>query len=342
MKTTAVSPADLAASVLSVPPLARRADLAIDQAQNARLLDHLRGGGVRTFMYGGNANLYNMGVTELRALADMLIALARDGDWMIPSVGSDYGKARDQLTMLRDYPFPTAMVLPNRFPSTPAGIATGYRKLADAYGKPVIAYVKDDGFVEAADLGRLALDGAICAIKYAVVRDEPKTDPLPRRAARLRRPQHGDQRHRRAAGHRSSHQIRPAGLHLGQRVRRARPVDGAVARHQARRSRRSRAVARAVHSARGFARQATRRCACCTRRCGSPAFAIPARCCRSSPISRTRRLSRRSSRRRARCLRPSAAPPRGRLKISRPAPAARGGSACPSFRFASPARRRFP
>jgi dihydrodipicolinate synthase/N-acetylneuraminate lyase len=177
MKTTPVTPADLAASVLSVPPLARRADLAIDPAQNGRLLDHLRSGGVRTFMYGGNANLYNMGVSDLRILADTLIALARDGDWMIPSVGSDFGKAREQLTMLRDYSFPTAMVLPHRFPATPAGIATGYRKLADAYGKPVIAYVKDDGFIEAADVGKLFADGAICAVKYAVVRDEPLTDP---------------------------------------------------------------------------------------------------------------------------------------------------------------------
>jgi dihydrodipicolinate synthase/N-acetylneuraminate lyase len=176
MKTTPVAPADLAASVLAVPPLARRADLTIDPAQNARLLDHLRAGGVRTFMYGGNANLYNIGVSELRVLADLLVELARDGDWMVPSVGSDYGKARDQLAMLRDYPFPTAMVLPNRFPATSAGIATGYRKLADFYGKPVIAYVKDDGFVEAADLGRLAADGAICAIKYAVVRQNPSDD----------------------------------------------------------------------------------------------------------------------------------------------------------------------
>jgi dihydrodipicolinate synthase/N-acetylneuraminate lyase len=176
MKTTPVSAADLAASVLSVPPLARRADLTIDSAQNARLLDHLRAGGVRTFMYGGNANLYNMGVSELRALADLLIGLARDGDWMIPSVGSDYGKAYDQLRMLRDYPFPTAMVLPHKAQSTPAGVATGIRKLADAYGKPVIAYVKDDGYVEAADLGRLAKDGAICAIKYAIVRGDPSKD----------------------------------------------------------------------------------------------------------------------------------------------------------------------
>jgi dihydrodipicolinate synthase/N-acetylneuraminate lyase len=178
MKTTPVTPADLAASVLSVPPLARRADFSLDPAQNGRLLDHMRAGGVRTFMYGGNANLYNMGVSDLRLLADMLIAQARDGDWMIPSVGSDFGKARDQLVMLRDYPFPTAMVLPNRFPATPAGIATGYRKLAEAYGKPVIAYVKDDGFIEAADLGKLFADGVICAVKYAIVRDKPLTDPF--------------------------------------------------------------------------------------------------------------------------------------------------------------------
>jgi 4-hydroxy-tetrahydrodipicolinate synthase len=176
MKTAPVSPADLAASVLSVPPLARRADLTIDPAQNSRLLDHLRSGGVRTFMYGGNANLYNMGPSDLRGLCDLLMSLARDGDWIIPSVGSDYGKAHDQLVMLRDYPFPTAMVLPHKAQSTPAGVATGIRKLADAYGKPVIAYVKDEGYVEVADMGRLAKDGAICAIKYAIVRDDPSKD----------------------------------------------------------------------------------------------------------------------------------------------------------------------
>jgi dihydrodipicolinate synthase/N-acetylneuraminate lyase len=178
MKTTPIKPGDLAASVLSVPPLARRKDFTIDPAENAKLLDHLRSGGVRTFMYGGNANLYNMGSSELRMLAEVLIKLARDGDWMIPSVGSDYGKARDQLDMLRDYPFPTAMVLPHKAQSTPAGVAIGIRKLADAYGKPVIAYVKDEGYVEAADMGRLAKDGAICAIKYAIVRKDPVNDPF--------------------------------------------------------------------------------------------------------------------------------------------------------------------
>ncbi|MGH6684672.1 MAG: dihydrodipicolinate synthase family protein, partial [Pseudolabrys sp.] len=139
MKTTPITPADLAASVLSVPPLARRKDFTIDLAENGKLLDHLRSGGVRTFMYGGNANLYNMGASELRTLAELLIKLSHDGDWIIPSVGSDYGKAHDQLLMLRDLPFPTAMVLPHKAQSTPAGVAIGIRKLADAYGKPVIA-----------------------------------------------------------------------------------------------------------------------------------------------------------------------------------------------------------
>ena len=70
------------------------------------------------------------------------------------------------------------MVLPHRFPATPAGVATGIRKLADTYGKPVIAYVKDDGYIDAAHLGKLDADGAICAVKYAIVRDNPKDDPF--------------------------------------------------------------------------------------------------------------------------------------------------------------------
>jgi dihydrodipicolinate synthase/N-acetylneuraminate lyase len=176
MKTTPVTPADLAASVLSVPPLARNANFALDKAENVKLLNHLRGGGVRTFMYGGNANLYNIGVSGLRSLAEMLLEIARDDDWVIPSVGSDFGKAMDQVAVMRDLPFPTVMLLPHKAQSTPAGVAIGIRKLADAYGKPVIAYVKDEGYVEAADMGRLVKDGAVCAIKYAIVRDNPKDD----------------------------------------------------------------------------------------------------------------------------------------------------------------------
>ena len=178
MKTAAVETADLTRSVLSVPPLCRRADFAIDREQNIRLLAHLRAGGVSTFMYGGNANLYNMAPSEFVRFAELVQDIAQSGDWIIPSVGSDYGKAADQLAFLRGQPFPTAMLLPHRFPATPSGVATGIRKLAAIYGKPLIAYVKDDGYVEAADLGRLMADGAICAIKYAIVRKDPAFDPF--------------------------------------------------------------------------------------------------------------------------------------------------------------------
>ena len=134
MKTTKITKADIESSVLSVPPLARRADYSIDREGNARILAHLRSGGVKTFMYGGNANLYNIAPSEFVTLCELLIELSQDSDWMVPSVGSDFGKAQDQLTYLKGMPFPTAMVLPHRFPAVPAGVATGIRKLADIYG----------------------------------------------------------------------------------------------------------------------------------------------------------------------------------------------------------------
>ena len=178
MKTSAVTPVDLTASVLSVPPLCRKADYSLCRAQNIRLLAYLRSRGVSTFMYGGNANLYHMAPSEFIRFAALIQDIADDADWIIPSVGSDFGKASDQLAFLRNEGFPTAMVLPHRFPFTPAGIATGLRKLADIHGRPIIAYVKDDGFIEARDLAKLVADGAVCAIKYAIVRPDPKVDPF--------------------------------------------------------------------------------------------------------------------------------------------------------------------
>ena len=256
MKTSAITSQDLAASVLAVPPLALTADYAIDRENNARILEHLRAGGVRTFMYGGNANLYNISPTQFRELCDLLVSLARDGDWFVPSVGSDYGKAVDQLTMLRDYPFPTAMALPHRFPATPAGIATGLRRLADVYGKPIIAYVKDDGYVDAADLGKLVADGAVCAVKYGTVRADPKNDAYLESIIA-----HVDRSlvisgigERPAIDHLTKFGL--IGFTSGSVCIAPGPFDRAAACDQARRSRRGSAHPRTVHAVRGFARRA--------------------------------------------------------------------------------------
>src|SRR3954462_10659462 len=178
MFTGPVSVTRLRQSVISVPPLPRRADLAMDEAQNRRLLDHMRAGGVTTYLYGGNANLYNMGVTEFGTLRDMLERICAPDDWVIPSVGADYGKACDQIDLLKTRAFPTARGLPLRFPATPQGAARGLGRLAERYGKPVIAYVKDEGYIEPADLAALVQDGSVCAIKYAIVRPEFTQDPV--------------------------------------------------------------------------------------------------------------------------------------------------------------------
>ena len=178
MKTDIVVPADLARSVVSVPPLPRGLDGAMHEGETRRLVDWLHSGGVTTYLFGGNANLYNMGVSEFGALLDLLERISPADGWMIPSFGADYGKACDQVDILKHRAFPTAMLLPLTFPATTSGVATGIRKLADRYGKPLIAYVKNEGYVEPRDLAALLADGAVCAVKYAVVRKDPGEDAL--------------------------------------------------------------------------------------------------------------------------------------------------------------------
>src|SRR3954464_8847636 len=112
MKTTAITPADLSASVLSVPPLARRADLSLAPDANRALIRHLEEGGVRTLMYGGNANFYHLRMSEYAATLDFIAEAAGASAWVIPSAGADYGKLMDQAAILRARDFPTAMALP--------------------------------------------------------------------------------------------------------------------------------------------------------------------------------------------------------------------------------------
>lgn len=176
MKTTPVTPADLAASVLAVPPFARRADLSLDPAGNRALIGHLEEGGVRTLMYGGNANFYHLPVSEYAATLDFLAEAAGADTWVIPSAGADYGKLMDQAAILRGRAFPTAMALPFGNPSNDSGVATALSRFADKLGKPIIAYVKAMGYIEPATLGRLAREGIVCAVKYAIVRDDPAKD----------------------------------------------------------------------------------------------------------------------------------------------------------------------
>lgn len=176
MKTDSVTPADLTRSVIAVPPLARAADGTPDTEANRKIVAWMAEGGVSSFLYGGNANFYHLGLAEFSAVLDMLIEIAPADSWMVPSVGPDFGKALDQMAILKDYDFPTAMALPMAGPTKPAGVATGFRRLADAYGKPITAYVRAENYFVPRDMASLIADGVVCTVKYAVERADPTED----------------------------------------------------------------------------------------------------------------------------------------------------------------------
>lgn len=176
MKTTPVTSADLSASVVSVPPLARNSDLTLNASENAKVARHLAAGGVTTLLYGGNAVLYHVSLGEFPELLAMLTTIAPAGSLVIPSVGPSYGLMLDQARVLRDFTFPTAMVLPQKEITTSDGIATGVRRFVETWGRPAVLYIKHDAYIDVAAVRKLADDGLLSFIKYAVVRDNPAND----------------------------------------------------------------------------------------------------------------------------------------------------------------------
>jgi dihydrodipicolinate synthase/N-acetylneuraminate lyase len=176
VKTQAVTFADLSASVLAVPPLCRNADLTLNKAANTALIRHIESGGISTLLYGGNANLYHISLGEYGALLDQLAEIAGPNTWVIPSAGPDFGKMMDQAAVLRTRSFPTAMVLPATFPNTVAGAENGLRRFAQAFGKPIIVYIKAEGYLTPESVKRLVDEGLVAGIKYAIVREDPRRD----------------------------------------------------------------------------------------------------------------------------------------------------------------------
>jgi dihydrodipicolinate synthase/N-acetylneuraminate lyase len=176
MDTRPITPQRLAASVIAVPPLARSADLSLDSAQNRRIVQHLEAGGVSTLLYGGNAVLYHVALSEYASLLRMLTEIADERTLVIPSVGPAFGLMMDQAAVLNEFAFPTAMILPQLEITTSGGIAAGVRHFVDRFGRPVVLYIKHDGYIAPEITCRLVEDGLISWIKYAVVRDHPAED----------------------------------------------------------------------------------------------------------------------------------------------------------------------
>lgn len=176
MNTNAITPGMLASSVIAVPPLARDTELKICDKENAKIIRHLEDGGIRTLLYGGNAVFYHIALAEYADTLAMLRDNAGAETTVIPSIGPAFGMSMDQAAVLRDFDFPTVMVLPARDIATPEGVATGIRKFAEAYGKPIVLYIKFEGYLEPSHARALMDDGVVSWIKYAIVRDDPAQD----------------------------------------------------------------------------------------------------------------------------------------------------------------------
>lgn len=177
MNTAPLQVDEFSASVLAVPPLARRADLSLDAEQNGQLIRHIEAGGFKTLLYGGNANLYHTSIGEYGQLLDMLANAAANTTRVIPAIGPDFGKMMDQAKLLRGTGYRTAMVLPMQGFTTPEGVYAGISRFVDTAGIPVTLYIKSEQYIDIELLGRLVDEGRIVAVKYAVVRDNPAVDP---------------------------------------------------------------------------------------------------------------------------------------------------------------------
>jgi dihydrodipicolinate synthase/N-acetylneuraminate lyase len=176
MNVSPILESEFAASVMAVPPLARRADYSLDAAANLKLIQHIESGGVRTLLYGGNANLYHVAVSEYRDLLDLLADSTDSATRVIPAIGPDYGKMLDQARILAQTNYRTAMVLPLVGFTTSEGVEAGLTRIADAAGIPLTLYIKSEDYVDIDTLARLIDRGTLIAVKYAIIREHPEHD----------------------------------------------------------------------------------------------------------------------------------------------------------------------
>lgn len=177
MQTRSVTTADLSASVIAVPPMARDQNLVFHRGENEKIMRHIEAGGVNILLYGGNANFYHTALSEYESILGQLAEIAAPDTLVIPSVGPAYGMMMDQAAIVRETAYPTVMVLPQQGLTTSAGVVTGLRRFAEKVGKPIVLYIKYGDFITVEGARQLVDDGIISWIKYAIVREDPKADP---------------------------------------------------------------------------------------------------------------------------------------------------------------------
>src|SRR6202021_4030712 len=93
--------------------------------------------------------------------------------------------AMNQAKILRRHKFQTVMVLPHQGITTAEGVEVGIKRFVQAAGIPALLYIKHEGYVEPENVKRLADEGLISGIKYAIVRPDPAKDDYLHRLIQL-------------------------------------------------------------------------------------------------------------------------------------------------------------
>ena len=178
MNTEPISPTQPASALWAVPPLPRDESGAISADRLQSLVRHIEDGGISTLLFGGNAIFYHLRLAEYRAAVEMLPEVVSPDTAVIPSLGPAYGTMLDQVDILRDHDYPSAMVLPQRHIIKPDGYATAIRRVSDALDRPLVLYLKYDRVLSVGTVKSLVDDGVVAAVKYAIVRADTADDPF--------------------------------------------------------------------------------------------------------------------------------------------------------------------
>ena len=176
MKVILTGPSDWQSSVIAVPPLARAADLTLAKPANKGLIRHMESGGISIIMCGGNANFYNIALSEYEEIVDFLAETVATDTWVIPSIGPAFGTMMDQADILVRKRFPTAMVLPTTANMTQAGLVRAIHLTKEKLGYPLVIYVKDEAYLSVENIAELDRAGCLLFVKYAIVRENPYND----------------------------------------------------------------------------------------------------------------------------------------------------------------------
>lgn len=177
MKKSSVNKSDICRSVWAVPPIALNEKNIPMDSPNSALISHIEAGGIKTILWGGNANIYGMTCRTFTAMAEMIPDWVTSETWAIPSVGPDYGKLMEHAEVLRGKGYPAAMLLPYSGPLDVRGTENAIRDFVDLAGVPIILYIKQAGYLPPERIASLFEEGVVTAIKYAVETQDLSFDP---------------------------------------------------------------------------------------------------------------------------------------------------------------------